>query len=357
MGEVLFYGSPSGPICPKSRRREVVGQSGAKQRGTKLLEGSASKMKKGGGSGRPGKKPAAPDLDDCTIPPAIPRASLPNLLFNRDQQAESEIRRYVEWQAHDESVQHAERVTTEVVLGRRLDAWDVHTDKGRWWVITSPTNLYSQELFPSLDYAISFHVGVTARVVSQPDSGVSPAEEALMASAWRRWEQAAEALEEAEEAEDFQSVGMRCRECLIAMVKEVAAPEMVPSGETAPQRSNVVTWCELIANNVARGESAQHVRGYLKAISKSGWQMVNWLTHTSGATQADAVFALDSTQHVLSMFGTALFRHVRGIPDRCPKCGSYRIGLWKSDAEDDDAESVVRCQACGTFCDQLPTTN
>jgi len=247
-------------------------------------------------------------------------------------------------------------MTTEVVLGRRLDAWDVHTDKGRWWVITSPTNLYSQELFPSLDYAISFHVGVTARVMSQPSSGVASAEEAMMASAWRRWEQAAEALDDAEETEDFQSVGMRCRECLIAMVKEVAKSEMMPSGESAPQRSNVIAWCELITNHIARGESARHVRGYLKAISKSGWQMVNWLTHTSGATQADAVFALESTQHILSIFGTAIFRHVHGIPDRCPKCGSYRIGLWKSDAEDDGAESVPRCQACGTFFDQLTIT-
>jgi hypothetical protein len=31
-----------------------------------------------------------------------------------------------------------------------------------------------------------------------------------------------EALEAADEAEEFQSVGMRCRECLIAMVKAVA---------------------------------------------------------------------------------------------------------------------------------------
>ena len=85
-----------------------------------------------------------------------------------------------------ENVQHAERVTTEFVLGRRVDAWDVYTDQHRWWVITSPTNLYSQELFPSLDYAISFHVGVTARIMSEPDSGVSETVQSMMASAWRQ---------------------------------------------------------------------------------------------------------------------------------------------------------------------------
>jgi hypothetical protein len=275
-------------------------------------------------------------------------------MFKRDQQAEAGIRKYVESQTSDEKVEHAERVATEFVLGRRLDAWDVYTDKNRWWVITSPTNLYSQQLFPSLDYTISFHVGVTARVMSEPDSGVPPMEQALMASAWRRWEQAAEALDEAEEAEDFQSVGMRCRECLIAMVKEVAMPEMVPSRETPPQRSNVIAWCELIANHIARGESAQHVRGYLKAISRSGWQMVNWLTHTSGATHADAVFALESTQHILGIFGTALFRHDRGIPDRCQSCGSYRIGLWTPDPMDHGIEPIARCQACGAVCPAQP---
>ena len=50
----------------------------------------------------------------------------------------------------------------------------MRTTKGRWWVITNPTNLYSQELFPSLDYAISFHVGVRSetRRVSVPSDAI-----------------------------------------------------------------------------------------------------------------------------------------------------------------------------------------
>lgn len=286
-----------------------------------------------------------PTASECTIPPALAPSSLPNLILNRDHHAERAIRDFVEWQANDETVEHAEKVTTEFVLGRRLDAWDVHTDKGRWWVITSPTNLYSQELFPSLDYTLSFHVGVTARMMSEPDPGVPMLEKALMASAWRRWEQAEEALESAEEAEDFQSVGMRCRESLVAMVREVTNPEMVPLGATAPQRSNFIAWCELIANHVAHGSSAENVRGYLKSTSRSAWQLVSWLTHATGATYADAIFSLEVTQHVLSVFGTALFRHSRGIPDRCLTCGSYKIGLWSPDPE---SESITRCQACGT---------
>lgn len=285
--------------------------------------------------------------DACEVPPAMPAVALPELMFDRDHVAEKAIRDYVEWQAPDEKVEHAERLTTEFALGRRFEAWDVHTNESRWWVITSPTNLYSQALFPSLDYTISFHIGLTARVLSKPDRGVPDAEQAQFAAAWRIWEQASESLEEADEAEEFQSVGMRCRECLVALVKAAASADMVSEGEP-PKRSNFVGWTEIIANHIARGESAQHVRGYLKSVASSGWQLVNWLTHASGASYSDAALAVEVTQHVVGTFGTALFRHSRGIPDRCQNCGSYRIGLWSTDG--DDVRAVPRCRSCGTEC-------
>src|SRR5215210_293849 len=99
--------------------------------------------------------------------------------------------------------------------------------------MTSPVNLYRQDLFRSLDYAVSFHVGVTTRMMSRREPDVPSMEQAPLLTAWRRWEQVAEAFDEAEEAEDFQAVGMRCRECLVAMTKAVGWPEMVPSDETA----------------------------------------------------------------------------------------------------------------------------
>jgi hypothetical protein len=138
---------------------------------TGLKHFMASKERRGGRkktrrSVRPKPKRAS---GSHTIPPAIPHDQLPNLLFKRDRAAEKSIREYVEWQASDEKVVHAEKVATEFVMGRKLEAWDVRTNKGRWWVITSPTNLYSQELFPSLDYTISFHVGVTTRMMSEPE--------------------------------------------------------------------------------------------------------------------------------------------------------------------------------------------
>jgi hypothetical protein len=172
-------------------------------------------------------------------------------------------------------------------------------------------------------------------------------EQALLSPAWRRWEQAAEALDEAEEAEEFQSVGMRCRECFVAMARKAASLKIIPAGVVSPKRSDAVGWCEVIANNVAGGASAEYFRKYLKSISRSGWQFVNWLTHASGATHPDAVLALNLTQHVLSTFGTALFRHVCGIPDRCPMCASYKIGLRSATEDSGQAKETPGCQACG----------
>lgn len=280
---------------------------------------------------------------ECLIPPPIPIEALSDLLVERPQNAD-DIASYVEWQSPGEKVMHAELVTTEHVFGEKHECWDVRTNKSRLWVITGPTNLYDQSLFPSVDYALSFHIGVTARVRSRDKPRVSGLEQMTMPAAWRRWERAGVILNEAEEPEDFQSVGMRCRESLIAMVRALGLKQMVPKGSLPPQKSNVVEWCNFIANHVAQGSSAERMRGYLKAVAKAGWEFVNWLTHAQGATRADGLFALELTQHALAIFGTAAFRHRQGVPDRCEDCGSYRLGMWSPDP---DMPLRPHCLACG----------
>jgi hypothetical protein len=209
--------------------------------------------------------------DDCTIPPPIAAKDLSCLVLPRDDEEVRKIAEYVEWQAKGERVEHAEKVSTEHVMGRKHECWDVRTNKERYWVITEPANLYSQKLMPSLDYTLSFHIGVGARTASIQPVDVHPLEQIVMADAWRRWEQAAGLLNEAKEAEDFQAVGMRCRECLIVMVRTISQPQMVPEGAEAPKHADVVHWCELIADHVAKGSSAKEVQAYLKATSKRGW--------------------------------------------------------------------------------------
>jgi hypothetical protein len=103
------------------------------------------------------------------------------------------ITRYVEEQAH-EKVVHVERASTAMVGPVRHDIWDVHCAKSRWWVVTNPTNLYTQEDFKSRDVVLTFHVGLALRMMymRERDVPVSPLASAppcrpwtLEAAAWR----------------------------------------------------------------------------------------------------------------------------------------------------------------------------
>jgi hypothetical protein len=234
-------------------------------------------------------------------------------------------------------------LASDLIFGRRHEVWDVHTDKARWWVITQPTNLYSQAAFPSMDYTISFHVGLMARVEAAERGPGPGTNRDRLAPAWRPWMQAADALDEADEAEDFQAVGMRCRESLLQVVRALVDEKMVPAGAEAPKRADFIHWAELLADHFAGGSSAADGRGYLKALSRSAWQLVNWATHASNAANSDAALALSVTEAILVAFGTASLRNDSGRPTRCPRCRSY--SLVPDDSE--DGWPALLCESCG----------
>lgn len=288
------------------------------------------------------RRPTTP----CTIPEPVDPAVLNAFAPQQNDETES-IRSYVEWQSPKEKVTYVEKVLTEKIFDRKMDAYDVHTDGERYWVITQPTNLYSQRLFPSVDYTISFHVGVIARMMAVRKSTATDEQQDRLAAAWRRWTQAAETLDRADEAEEFQAVGMRCRECLIAMVRAVAQPSMVPPGTEKPKAAAFIAWSELIVDAIASGASASEVRGYLKTMARSTWQMVSWLTHAGNAARYDAEMALDATQNTLAAFSMAVIRHERGTPDRCPQCTSYKLRSIHVPELDLDPPYVTQCELCG----------
>jgi hypothetical protein len=89
---------------------------------------------------------------ECIIPPAMPVEALGDFTLNTGGSEADRVRSYVEWQARGETVKHLEKVASESIFGQPMDAWDVRTNTNRWWIITNNTNLYSQKLFPSLDY-------------------------------------------------------------------------------------------------------------------------------------------------------------------------------------------------------------
>jgi hypothetical protein len=285
--------------------------------------------------------------DDCIVPPEIPKGELHKLMFRPAAPEVRSIHEYVEWQAPDEKVLHAEKLASERVFGRDYDVWDVHTDKERWWVVTSPTNLYSQKLMPSMDYVLSFHIGLMARVQARRVPEGSEARQEFLLVTNRKLVQASESLDAADEAEEFQAVGMQCRECLLALIRELVDGSDLESGEDLPKKSDFKGWAERIANVVAAGGSADYVRGYLKAVADRSWQLTNWLTHTSNATRGDAELAVDATEHVIAVFASAILKRAAAAPERCPRCKSYKITVdWRPELGSSGLY-VPRCESCG----------
>jgi hypothetical protein len=255
---------------------------------------------------------------------------------------------YMEAEARDETVEHAEKITAERVYGEEYSVWDVHTDEARWWVIGPGMNLYSQKRFKSMDEVLSFHIGLIARVMARQARKAPDRPEPRLERTRRQWEQAAEAQEAADEAEEFQAVGARCRETLLSFVHAMGTEALLPETETPPVASDFIHWSEKIANAVAPGESADELRSYLKAISKSTWKYVSWLTHAKNATRTEGDIAVQMVAHFLLLFEEAIERKERGGPERCPSCSSYRV--VGDEVFDFENETVTRrrlCQACG----------
>lgn len=72
------------------------------------------------------------------------------------------IRRYwLSQSPEDEHLVHMGKPASERVGSVPHEIWRVRATSGRWWVITNPTNVYSQDDFRSHDEALTFHVALT----------------------------------------------------------------------------------------------------------------------------------------------------------------------------------------------------
>lgn len=290
---------------------------------------------------------------ECTIPHTASVDAIRSVTLPEPDHQRQEIVEYVEWQINkgadsDNKVVHLERIKSEVVMGTEHVAWDVHTNEpSRWWVVTGPTNLYSQEQFPSLDYTLSFHVGVMARVASRDAKKAPQTIKDRLRGTWRRWETAVESLDLAKEAEDFQAVGMRCRETLVSLAKALQKQTPPAKGTEPPKSADFLAWMSLILDHHASGSRNEHIRSFLKNSSKDTWQLVNWLTHTSRASLHEALLALDATSNLLGMMSRVVIRAEAAPPLTCPKCGSYRVASVYEPDLDLDPPYVNLCESCG----------
>lgn len=159
--------------------------------------------------------------------------------MNSPEHQKRNISEYVELEAEGEKVTRAEKVTSEKHYATRHDVWDVQTDKGRYWVVTAPTNLYPHSYFPSMDYVLSFHIGLTNRMSARQHAEASEEDVWRTPKAWRQWEQAHQALDDANEAEDFQAVGVRCREILVTLTEELETHKLTAKANPEIKKSDV----------------------------------------------------------------------------------------------------------------------
>jgi hypothetical protein len=129
-----------------------------------------------------------------------------------------DVREYFEWQAPDLEVTFMQKVYSEAVLNTRHDVWDIHTNKDRWWVITGGTNLYSQEQFPNMDLALTFHLGLMLRIPRTAERQADDLRILPFGPVLEKTEEAGTAVTQAYDLAGYQAVGVRCREALLELI-------------------------------------------------------------------------------------------------------------------------------------------
>jgi hypothetical protein len=283
-----------------------------------------------------------------TFPPdkPLPPDALGRYTLGHDPHEEAEIADYVNGQCRgDETVQYVERVKTEYVSGERYDAWDVHTDNQRWWVLTNITNLYPQAQFPSLDYTLSFHIGLMHRMLASQehrhDHEPDPFEEV-----YRRRDEVSDQIVEALEAEEFQATAMRLRECLITLIGAVRRRIDLPVGGEFPKDADVPGWNEVLINHFCPGESNKTLRQYLKTTADRTWQLVNWLTHDRDANKTEAIIAHEAVGVQIGHFIQLVIRDRVDLVEQCPQCSSRDIRSYYDSEIEPDGAYYQRCRAC-----------
>lgn len=264
---------------------------------------------------------------------------------------------YMNWQAPDLTVEFLQKVYAENVLSHQHVVWDVHTNVDRWWVITNPTNLYSQEQFPNMDLAVTFHIGLCLRMPHSQKAKLSELPIEPLAACFRHIAEASDALTSAQEVSDFQAVGVRCREALLAFTS--AAQVIVPwSGDdtSKPKQADFKAWADHICATCLGGKTHEHRRHLLKTLLDEAWRFSNWLTHAKASTWHDAEAATTTVEHALGLAASLVIRDLRGVPDACPACGSTRLFPQRGfHSSDPDVEwERPTCNKCGWAGDPVP---
>lgn len=268
--------------------------------------------------------------------------------WRRPETAEERaIRHYVEAESSedpDDQVESVELVKRHRVMGQAYEVFDVRCARSRWWVITNLTNLYSQDEFRTADYAFSFHLGLMLRLWERDRVTIEDEPRSVSETAWRKYEDAVEALGEANDTEDYQAVGVRLREAMLALVKDQAVDEWVADVTNRPQLANVKDWLEIFASKMT---PKRRQRAYLRGVWEKAWDLVVHLQHDSTAVAWDAEVAVNAVSHALETFMYMKARTVKDGGRHCPQCESHRFASTSEWGPEGGLMQWDECSACG----------
>jgi hypothetical protein len=244
------------------------------------------------------------------------------MLRATDEEIE-EVKSYFNWQAPDLTITFLQKVYSEKVVSHAHHVWDVHTDRDRWWVITNPNNLYSQDQFPNMDLALTFHIGLCLRTPRSEEQQLKDLRVLPFGAVFAQMEETEAALSQAADVAGYQAVGMRCREVLLTLIG--VAQDVTIWESPAVQRANFKGWSEIIANEMLAGDKNKERRRALKSAMEEAWVFANWLTHAKSAVWMDAELAKSMTSHAMGICVSYFMRRLRDVPDACPQCQSPRL--------------------------------
>lgn len=290
--------------------------------------------------------PATVDGECVVHDHPVPPEEMWRYTFERDPDAENDIANYVSGQARDETVHHVEKIKVEYVLGDPYEIWDVVTDKNRWWVLTNLTNLYSQKLFPSLDYTLSFHIGLMMRMRSRPH-GPDATDPQPFDEISRRHEQAEKLYDRAVEPEDYQAVGMQLRESLLSLMDVMRRGVVFSEDTVQPKAADFVAWSKIVLNQLCPGASNKILRQYLKTTAERTWQLVNALTHDKKANETVGGIAMHACSTLIGHSVLLSNREKNDATAECPNCHSRKIRTHFDREIGDTGDYYVTCGSCG----------
>lgn len=103
----------------------------------------------------------------------------------------------------------------------------------------------------------------------------------------RRVEELRSRTAEASSTDDYQDLGRRSREIIIAAVNLVFTPEMVPLGDDVPKGADAKNRLEHIMNSLVPGTA----HAELRKLMRTALELSHKVTHSEGITKVDAFAA------------------------------------------------------------------